>query len=197
MHPQNFAYVVRGKIKDMEKVVKINGHERTINVDNMYIIGVVRTGINVNGMCYNYSFVCSNNGAVESVDDILNDIGTLSMFANDVRIPITDARLRQVKTLAASAPKVSEDTPEALLTAWDKLIETQFIGKTLNVKRLTASVNELTNGEHDAYTLKFDDRVIENVTARTVAYIDDDTAAYERLRKQVLADIANEEEGES
>ena len=76
------------------------------------------------------------------------------------------------------------------------MLAKEFIGKEISVKRLTASVNELTNGEHDAYTLKFDERVIENVTARTVAYIDDDVAAYERLRKQGLADIANEEAGE-
>lgn len=180
----------------MEKKITINGKERTINVDKMYIIGMVRTGANVNGTCYNYSFVCSLNSAVDSVDDILNDLGTLSMFANDVRIPITDARLRQVKTLAAYAPKVADDTPEAALKAWDEMLEKQFIGKEINVKRMTASVNELTNGEHDSYTLKFDDRVIENVTARTVAYIDDDVAAFERLRKQVIADIANEEAGE-
>ena len=180
----------------MEKKVTINGKERTINIDKMYIIGMVRTGANVNGTCFNYSFVCSLNSAVESVDEILSDLGTLSMFSNDVRIPITDARLRQVKTLQAYAPKVADDTPESALKVWDEMLEKEFIGKEISVKRLTASVNELTNGEHDAYTLKFDDRVIENVTARTVAYIDDDTAAFERLRKQVIADIANEEEGD-
>lgn len=180
----------------MEKSVTINGKQRTINVDELNIIGMVRTGVNINGTCYNYSFVCSANGVVDSVEDILNNMDTLSMFNSDVRIPVTDARLRQVKTLSPLAPKVSEDTPEAQLTAWDELLQKQFIGKKLSVKRLTASVSELTNGEHDSYTLKFDDRVIENVTARTIAYIDDDTSAFERLRKQVLTDIANEEEGE-
>ena len=59
----------------------------------------------------------------------------------------------------------------------------------ISVKKLTASVNELTNGLRDSYTLTINGRAIENVTARTTAYIDDDTAAYERLRKQVNADI--------
>lgn len=177
----------------MEKKVMINGKERTITCDVLNIIGMVRTGVNVNQTCYNYTFVCSANGAVKTIDDVLNNISSVSMFNGDVRIPITDASLRQVETLKPSAPKVGDDVPEALLAAWDKLLESQFLGKQIPVKKMTVSVSELTNGERDSYTLKFDDRVIENVTARTVAYIDDDVAAYERLRKQVLADIANEE----
>ena len=181
----------------MEKVVTINGKPRTINVTDMLIIGVERTGISANGHSYNYSLVCSTSAPAESVDDILNDISSLSMFANDVRVPITDARLRKVKTLAAFAPKVDKDVPEKELDAWDALLLKTFDGKSIAVKKMTVSVNELTNGEHDKYTLTLNGKPIENVTARTTAYIDDDTAAYERLRKQVNADIlASESTGE-
>lgn len=179
----------------MEKQVTINGKLRTINVTDMVVIGMERTGINVSGHCYNYSLVCSMTDAADTIDEILDDVSSLSMFANDVRIPITDARLRKVKTLAASAPVVSETTPEAQLTAWDNLLLSQFNGKKIAVKKMTASVNELTNGLRDSYTLTINGRAIENVTARTTAYIDDDTAAYERLRKQVNADILASEAG--
>jgi hypothetical protein len=173
----------------MEKQVTINGKVRTISVSDLIIIGVERTGINVSGKCYNYSLVCSSTKAADTIDDILSDISSLSMFANDVRVPITDARLRKVKTLAPLAPAVSEDIAESELKTWDDLLSKQFEGKEISVKKLTASVNELTNGLRDSYTLTINGRAIENVTARTTAYIDDDTAAYERLRKQVNADI--------
>ena len=179
----------------MEKQVTINGKVRTINVSDMIIIGIERTGINVSGKCYNYSLVCSMTEAADTIDDVLNDISSLSMFANDVRVPITDARLRKVKTLSPLAPAVSADTPDAQLSTWDDLLLKQFDGKKIQVKKLTASVNELTNGLRDSYTLTINGRAIENVTARTTAYIDDDTAAYERLRKQVSADILASEAG--
>ena len=173
----------------MEKQVTINGKTRTISVSDLIIIGVERTGLNVSGKCYNYSLICSSTKAADTIEDVLNDISSLSMFANDVRVPITDARLRKVKTLAALAPEAKEDAPEAELKMWDDLLAKQFEGKEISVKKLTASVNELTNGLRDSYTLTINGRAIENVTARTTAYIDDDTAAYERLRKQVNADI--------
>jgi hypothetical protein len=173
----------------MEKQVIISGKPHTISVEEMTIISVERTGMNVSGNAYNYSLVCSTNKVADTIDDILSDISSISMFSNDVRIPISDARLRKVKSLAAIAPKVGDDTPESELTAWDNLLSKQFEGKNITVKRLTASVNELTKGIRDSYTLTINGRAIENVTARTTAYIDDDTAAYERLRKQVNADI--------
>lgn len=181
----------------MEKQVTINGKFRTITVSDMTVIGVERTGVNVGGHAYNYSLVCSTSAPAETVDELLADIASISMFANDVRVPITDARLRKVKTLSAFAPKVADDVPEKELEAWDALLSKTFEGKTLTIKKMTVSVSELTNGEHDSYTLTINGRAIENVTARTVAYIDDDTAAYERLRKQVNADIMTAEQGAS
>lgn len=180
----------------MEKQVMICGVNRTIQVNELTIVDMVRTGVSATENSFNYSFVCSADAGCETEDDLLSDLGALSMFNNDVRVPVTDARPRRVKTLQAIAPKIDE-TNEALLQVWDKKLKEIFVGKPINVKMLTVSVRELTNGQRDSYTLKFGDTVVENVTARTTAYIDDDTKAFERLRKQVLADIANEEaEGE-
>ena len=179
----------------MEKQVTINGQQRTIQVNTLTIVDMIRTGVSATETSLNYSFVCSADAGCETEEDLLSDLGALSMFNNDVRVPVTDARPRRVKSLQAIAPKVDE-TNEALLKVWDDKLKSIFVGKDIAVKMLTVSVKELTNGEHDSYTLKFGNTVVENVTARTTAYIDDDTKAYERLRKQVLADIANEEAGE-
>lgn len=186
--------------KVMEKQITINGKQHTINVADMYVTAAVRTGINVSGASYNYTLVCNNSAPVDNVEDLFADVASISMFANEARIPITDARLRAVKTLAPLAAKVSEDTPDAVLTAWDAQVENVFKGRKIPVKTLSVSVSELTNGQHDSYTLSWEIdgklRTVENVTMRTVSYIDDDTAAYERLRKAVVTEIAKAEAAE-
>ena len=156
---------------------------------------VVRKSFDKQRGCYKYTATFVPKGTESG--NIFDDS---DLFAKEYLIPLRDSAVR-TNNPTIQAPVVTSvngqdiDPTQDVLTAWDKVVASAFVGKEHIVYTITRDVKDLTDGKFDSYELDLGGEPIL-VSSRTISCLNRPEEALARLRNQVLRACtkANEEQ---
>lgn len=157
-------------------------------------VSVVRGNYDFSRGCFRYTCVMQPEAAG---DDVFADS---DLFESDYRIPVRDTALRTPEQPLSAKAVCTGDAlhpvmpADDILTAWDAVVASRFVGKSTKVDTTTVSVKDLSDGKLSSYIVEIGSEKNEVASRNISALHGRLDKAIARVKNQIAKYISKQEE---